>query len=184
MTKDIVKFVSTYRLLWLSYDTKHAHGPTLDHGISGSPKYDAYYYHFLLMPAEKLDWLIPRRFSILSKLILERGLKTTTSNISILLVCSSRTNAGLLYVVKRCYVKSISECWAVSLVVPDWQGSNAVTLGGPCVCVNGQLDRVSSSVFILWRLTVKKMVMDRFFAKVKYCMGYVIQRAIDKCFWL
>ena len=133
------------------------------------------------MPAEKLDWLIPRKFSILSKPILGRDLKTTTSNISILLACSSRTNAELLYVDKRCYVKSIW-CWAVSLVVPDWQEikaadhlSYAVTLSGPCVCVfvNGQLDRVSTRISILWRLTANKMIVDRFLRRLNIALAMI-----------
>lgn len=146
------------------------------------------------MPAEKLDWLIPRKFSILSKPILGRDVKTKTSNISILLACSSRTNAKLLYVDKRCYVKSIW-CWAVSLVVPDWQGikaadhlSYAVTLSGPCVCVfvNGQLDRVSSRISILWRLTANKMTVDRFLRRLNIALAMIYKEGsinVSDCRW-
>ena len=110
-------------------------------------------------------------FAILSKPILGRGLKTTTSNISILLACLQQDHCGTTsFVGCPRMMSGTYGCGYIDL------SQYALTLNGSCVCINGQLDRMCSRVSTHGRLMNRMIII--FFCEV------LIIRRIGKRFWV
>ena len=115
------------------------------------------------MPASRKNYIdsAQEAFAILSKPILERGLKTTTSNISILLACLQQDQCGTTSFLGCPRIMSGTYgCENIDL------SQYALTLNGSCVCINGQLDRMCSRVSTHGRLTNRMIII--FFAKAYY----------------
>ena len=110
-------------------------------------------------------------FAILSKPILERGLKTTTSNISILLACLQQDQCGTTgFLGCPRMMSGTYGCGYIDL------SQYALTLNGSCVCINGQLDRMCSSVSTHGRLTNRMIII--------FLRRLIILPRIGKRFWL